>query len=245
MINAVIIEDEQPIIDGLKEMIKLFCPTVSIVGAAKTVTTAYALIQEVAPQLVFLDIQLENGSGFDLLDKLPNPTFQIIFITGFNNFAIKAFKYSAADYLLKPIDPQELQDSIQRLAPTNSPDNLSLQTLHKNSEQLENLLLKTQERYYLTKIEEIIYCKSEGNYTTFYLKGNQEIVVSKSIKYYTELFKDQPIYRVHQSFLINMKGVKQYDKKGYVHLTEGHIVPIAARRTDYFLGLLSDYTGFV
>ncbi len=244
MIDAVIIEDEQPIIDGLKEMIKLFCPTVNIVGAAKTVRTAYALIQEESPQLVFLDIQLENGSGFDLLDKIPSPTFQIIFITGFNNFAVKAFKYSAADYLLKPIDPQELQDSIQRLVPTNSQSNLSLQTLQKNSEQLENLLLKTQDRYYITKIEEIIYCKSEGNYTTFYLKGHQEVVVSKSIKYYTDLFKDQPIYRVHQSFLINMNWVRQYDKKGYVHLIEGHTIPIAARKTDYFLGLLSDYTGF-
>lgn len=245
MIRAVIIEDEQPIIDGLKEMIHLFCPTVEIIGEAKTVTTAYTLIKTVRPQLIFLDIQLESGNGFDLLDKLSNPTFQIIFITAFNNFAIKAFKYSASDYLLKPIDPQELQDSIQRLPDNSAFQKLPLQVLQKNSQKLENLLLKTQESYFVTKIQDIIYCQADGNYTTFYLREHQEIVVSKSIKYYTELFKDQPIYRVHQSYLINMKWVKRYDKKGYVHLENGYKVPVAARKADYFLKLLSDHTGFV
>lgn len=243
MINAVIVENEQLTIEGLKEMIALYCPSIAVLGVAKNVEAAYQLIEKVRPQLIFLDIQLDEGNGFDLLDKFKTLFFKVIFTTAFDKYAIKAFKYSAFDYLLKPIDPDDLLTSINRLREIKeTSQQLALQTLKSNKRQLENLLLKTQDSYFIIKVAHIIYCLSEGNYTTFYLKDQRKIMVSKPLKYYVELLEEQQIYRVHQSYLVNMNWVSRYDKSGYICLAEGHKVPIAVRKTAYFLKLLANYT---
>ncbi|MGB1242037.1 MAG: LytR/AlgR family response regulator transcription factor [Chitinophagales bacterium] len=243
MIEAVIVEDEQGTIEVIKDMLALFCPEVKVLGAAKSVGAAKVLILEKKPQLVFLDIQLKGGNGFQLLKEFQELPFKVIFITAFDNYAVKAFKYSAVDYLLKPIDPDELVDSIERISSNVERNSLPLQTLQKNVKSLENILLKTQESYHVVKIAEIIYCQSEGNYTTFFIKNGRKILVSKPLKYYTQLLAGREFYRIHQSYLINMKSIVRYDKTGYVYLEENHHAPVASRRTEYFLKLLNEFGG--
>lgn len=243
MIDAVIVEDELGTIEVIKDMLAMFCPQVKIVGAAQSVSEAYPLIVVKRPGLVFLDIRLKGSNGFQLLKKFKKLPFKVIFITAFDNYAVKAFKYSAVDYLLKPIDPDELVDSIERISAVSEMNELSWQTLKGNVESLENILLKTMESYHVVKISDIIYCQSEGNYTTFFIKGARKILVSKSLKYYTQLLSGRRFYRVHQSFLINLQWITRYDKTGYVHLEEGHRTPVASRRTEHFLTILNKFGG--
>ncbi len=243
MIEAVIVEDEQGTIEVIKDMLEMFCPQVKIVGTAQSVSEAYPLIVVKRPNLVFLDIQLKGSNGFQLLKKFQKLPFKVIFITAFDNYAVKAFKYSAVDYLLKPIDPDELVDSIERISTVSEVNELSWQTLQGNVKSLENILLKTMESYHVVKISDIIYCQSEGNYTTFFIKGARKILVSKPLKYYTQLLSGRRFYRVHQSFLINLQWIIRYDKTGYIYLEEGHRTPVASRRTEHFLAILNKFGG--
>jgi len=237
--KIVIVDDEQIIREGLEEMLALYCNNVELVGSSGSVKGAIELIKHTKPDLILLDIRIEGGSGFDVITGLGDIKPLVIFITAYEEYAIKAFKYSAIDYLVKPIDPDELEQAIDKASgQLNKVDNSilikSLQSALGSKALPEKLVLKTQESIHVVNIDDIIYCMSDGSYTHI-VTANQKIIVSKLIKEYTGLLKDHHFVRVHQSFLININKVLKFNKEGYVHLENDVSIPVAARRKEQFL----------
>lgn len=237
--NIVIIDDEKAIRDGLKEMVELYCEDVKVVGSGGSVSEAVILTKQLKPDALLLDIRIEGGSGFDVISQLGEVTPMIIFITAYEEYAIKAFKYNAVDYLVKPVDPEELEDALsratQRLSKNDNRQLMqSLQEALGNKQKPEKLVLRTQNNIHAVRINDIIYCMSDGAYTHVVL-ADQKIVVSKLIKEYTELLRDHGFIRIHQSYLINLNKMVKYNKEGYVHLESDVSLPVAARRKEQFL----------
>ena len=237
--KIVIIDDEQIIRNGLQEMLELYCQDVEVTGSCGSVKDAIATINQTKPDLVLLDIRIEGGSGFDVLAALGDRMPMVIFITAYEEYAIKAFKYSAIDYLVKPIDPDELETAIEKASGRLPKDDhsvllQSLQNALSAPGLPDKLVLKTQDSIHVVKIEDIIYCMSDGSYTHI-ITTDQKIVVSKLIKEYAEILKDHHFIRIHQSYLINMNRLVKYNKEGYVHLENAISLPVAARRKEQFL----------
>jgi two-component system LytT family response regulator len=244
--KAVIIDDEQNNIDNLQLLLTEYSPDVEVAATAKDAETGKQIIIGQQPELVFLDIQMPGKSGFDLLRELNNIDFEIIFVTAYQEFAIHAMKFSAVDYLLKPVDPKELQAAI-----TRAEKRVGLKSQNKQLENLINLLQKQQDkaghRIGLTtlketrfiKPDEIIRCESSNNYTTFYLNSNEEIVVSKPIYEYEQLLNGYGFIRCHQSHIINKQYVKSWVKElgGYILMSDDKQVPISRSKKD----LLKDF----
>lgn len=237
MIKTIIIEDEQNTLEVLKKMISLINTDIQIVGEARYVKDAVSLIEATQPKLVFMDIQLENGTGFDVLKQLNNINFKIIFTTAYNQYAIKAFKFNAVDYLLKPIDPKELKNAIeQAINSINQQENYNelLRQIEQQSE--NNIVLSTTEQKHIIPIKSIIHLEAEGAYTIF-ITNDKTIVTSKHLKYYQELLGDDFI-RCHQSHLVCKQKIKSIDKKGVLHLSNGDTVPVSRRNKMNILSLL-------
>ncbi|TAJ11677.1 DNA-binding response regulator [Marinilabiliaceae bacterium JC017] len=243
--KIVIVDDEKNIRNGLTDMLNLYCHDVEIMGTCGSVREAVDTITTTKPDLVLLDIRIEGGSGFDVITALGNNMPMVIFITAYEDYAIKAFKYNAIDYLVKPIDPDELEVAIEKASGRLSKEDHSL-LLNSLQQALcsqnlpEKLVLKTQESIHVVKIEDIIYCMSDGSYTHI-ITGDQKIVVSRLIKEYAELLKEHHFIRIHQSYLINMNKIVRYNKEGYVHLENSTSLPVAARRKEQFLNELERY----
>ncbi|MGB0879000.1 MAG: LytR/AlgR family response regulator transcription factor [Polaribacter sp.] len=237
--RIIIVEDEILLVNSLKNILSAECPFIEVVGVSDSVKEGTLLIAQEKPDLLLMDIELIDGNAFKLLDNLKtlNLQFKIIFITAYNEFAIKAFKYSAVNYLLKPIDRLELVETLQKLK-TETTTNIDV--LQSNYKELTKLLLKTQQSIHVVEIKDIIYCKSEGNYTIFYLKNKQEIVITKPIKHYEELLSNVGFCRVHQSYLININAVNTYLKNGFAVLSNQAEIPIATRRKEHFLKTLQN-----
>lgn len=235
--KTIIVEDEMLLVKSLKKILATHCPFIEVVGVVDSVKKGTLLIAEKKPDLLLMDIELIDGNAFNLLDNLKtlNHPFKIIFITAYNEFAIKAFKYSAINYLLKPINPLELVETLRKL---QTASNTNIEVLQSNYKKLSKLLLKTHKGIHIVEIKDIMYCKSEGNYTTFYLKNNQQIVITKPIKHYEELLSNKEFYRVHQSYLININYVVEYLKTGFAVLSNLKQIPIATRKKEYFLEAL-------
>ncbi|MBN1113650.1 MAG: response regulator transcription factor [Bacteroidales bacterium] len=240
--KIIVIDDEVVIRNSIANMLTLYCDDVEIIDTCGSVDSGIVSILKNKPDLVLLDIRIEGGTGFDIIKALGDKMPRLIFITAHEDYAIKAFKYNAIDYLVKPIDPDELEQAINKVSKIISKeDNYSilsnlLQEV-KNNKTPEKIVLKTQESIHIVKISDIIYCMSDGSYTNIITK-DKKIIVSTLIKEYTELLKEHMFIRVHQSYLINMNKVISYNKEGYVIL-EGNIsVPVAGRRKEYFLSEL-------
>ncbi len=240
MKRIAIIDDESHARQTLRTILNELCPQVSIVGEANGVLSGVQLIRQASPQCVLLDISMEDGSGFDLLDQFPHPDFKVIFTTAFDQFALKAFRYSALDYLIKPIVPNELKAAIEKL---------ETESLEQHVEKLKHLLavgkqpqvkkivLSTQEGLVFLPIEKIVRLESEGCYTTFYLLNNERHVVSKGLKEYEELLPEDSFFRIHQSHIVQRSFVRKVMKEdgGYVVMKDGSKVPLANRRRQAFM----------
>lgn len=230
-----------------KVIAKLF-PDLTVVGKAATVAEALLLIEETKPQLVFLDVMLNNESGFDLLQRLVNVSFETIFTTAHDEFAVKAFRFNALDYLLKPIDLDELEKAVEKAkAKLQSPLPPSLE-LFRNivdayrspSKKLNKLSVPTADGFLLLPLDEIIYCESFGNYTNFYLLHNKKIVSSYTLKEYDELLGDQQFFRAHKSHLVNLAHVSKYIKGegGTLLMSNGHEIEVSRRNKEALLKIL-------
>lgn len=250
MIRTVIIDDEDHIRDTLKKLLAGHCPQVVVEGEAGGVESGIRLIREVKPDLVLLDIQLNDGLGFGILDEfLPLP-FRVIFITAFDKYAVKAFRFSALDYLLKPVDPEELSAAVNRAA-EQSPGAfmLQLKALEDNmrslTRQRHKVILKTAEKIHLIETEQIVSCESSDNYTLFHLAGGERILVSRTLKEFEEMLAGQSFYRVHKSHLVNLAHIRQFEKQegGFVILTGDHKVPVASRKREELLALIEKLAG--
>ncbi len=240
MKRIALVDDEADARQLLRSMISSLCPDVEVCGEAGSVESAYVLIRQTQPHVVLLDISLEDENGFDLLDKFPHPTFQVIFTTAHDEFALKAFRYHALDYLLKPINPVELAQAIDRVKQEVIPNfqakisNLLESTRNK---QLNKITLNSQEGMVFLRLDQIIRIESEGSYSTFYLLNQERHVVSRPMREFEELLPKDLFFKLHQSHLINLAFVKKIlrEEGGYALMEEGCKVPIARRRKDEFL----------
>ena len=235
-----IIDDEPDAREALQILLKSYCPDIEICGEADSVESGYKLIRQTKPHCILLDISMEDGNGFDLLDKFPQPSFQVIFTTAFDEFALKAFRYHALDYLLKPINAVELAQTIDRVKIT-PPDDYSTRVGNllesARTRQLNKITLSSQEGILFLNLDQIVHLESEGSYTTFYLLNKDHHVVSRPMKEFETLLPEDEFFKIHQSHIINLSFVKKILKEdgGYVLMEDGFKAPIARRRKDEFL----------
>jgi two-component system LytT family response regulator len=250
MIKAVIVDDELNARENLSFLLNNYCSQVKIIGSAESVSEAIELIQTAKPDLVFLDIEIGEGNGFDVLEAIKNTSTEVIFTTAFNQYAIKAFKFSAIDYLLKPIDIDELKEAVQRAEERIKENKLNnrldflLSNLADNKDKkLRRIGLPIQGGIQFFALDEIIRLQSQSNYTTFYLTQNRKFLISKTLKEYDEMLCDQGFVRVHQSHLVNIDHVVQYQKAdgGYLILSDGSNIPLSKNYKDNFLIFLNKF----
>lgn len=236
MIKAVIIDDETCFRDMIRHLLFDYFPGVEIVGQADNVDEAVVLLEKHNPDLVFLDIEIIGGTGFHVLQKLKNRDFKLIFITAFNDFAIQAFKFSAIDYILKPINEFEFKAGVERaIQEIKRHDKQSpIENLFSNYTGAKNkrLVLKTLNEIHLIDTRELVRCHADNAYTTFMLVGGEQVVVSKGIGEYSDLLKDFGFARTHQSHLVNLNFVKKIDKSdgGFLIMKDNSKVPISVRQ---------------
>ena len=241
MINAIIIEDEPNGQELLRSLLGTYCPSIKIIGLASSVKEGIALIQKEEPDLVFMDYQIEGGNGFDILDAINKPGFKVIFITGYSEYAIKAIKYAALDYLLKPIDIDELIAAVGRidLEFTNYTDNYRVlkSTLSQAKSNLNQLIIPSNGEYRVINIEDISYIKAMQSYVEIWLNENIKYYSSDPLKHYEALLPAYNFFQVHKSYILNFKSVKSVDqgRGGEITLFSGDRIPIATRRKALFL----------
>ncbi|HEY0045735.1 MAG TPA: LytTR family DNA-binding domain-containing protein [Flavobacterium sp.] len=252
MITALLIDDDINLRNGMKSLLSRYAPEIKIIGEADSVESGVEAMQDLRPQVVFLDIQLGDGTGFDILEqtaaKTGKSSSHIVFITAHEQYAIKAFRFSALDFLLKPVDPEELEKVIGKInSVVNSNDyahiDLLLENIRKKVDNFKRIALSTSEGIHLFEVSDIIRCESEDNYTKFYIKNHKPILISKTLKDYEDLLKDHGFERIHQSHLINLSYMKSYIKKdgGYVVMADNSNIPISQRKKERLQELLKAF----
>lgn len=247
--RVLIIDNDSSIREGLSSLLKKLCPQISEISEADGVSTGLKAIDNLKPEIVFLDVEMDDGTGFELVQKLGNYNFQLIFITAHNKYAVNAFKFSAIDFLLKPIDPMDLVLSINKAISQKKNRDLEHQ-VKLLEESLQNInSLKIQDRkialndgnvIHYIKVNDIIYCQADGSYTVFHLMNSKKIMVSKLLKEYEDLFSDFSFLRTHHSYLINTSKISKFDKAdgGQLIMDENHSVPVSARKKEQVLDIL-------
>ncbi len=246
MIKTIIIDDEHYGRQSLQQALEKYCPEVEILQICESPEVGITAIKKLKPDLVFLDVQMPNMSGFDVLQKLSPIDFEVIFVTSYDQYAIKAIKFSAIDYLLKPLDVDDLIHAVQRTKENLQKNGKAqryqsvLHNINHASGKIEKLAVPTLDGIDFFETDDIIYCEADGSYTTLYFSGHQKQVISKNLKDFENLLTGSGFCRVHNSHLINMGHVQKYIKGdgGYVILTDDHHVDISRRKKDVFLGML-------
>lgn len=251
IIRALIVDDEAKSRNILQKLLITFCPNVQIIGIADSIDTAYQLFVKENPQLLFLDVEMPHGTGFDLLRRLPHQQFEVIFVTGFDHYALKAIKFHALDYLLKPIDIDELMQAVHKaaIALQKKEDTNRLRQLLSNldNEHLSthSIAIPTIDGREFIRIEQIIYCQAEGSYTWIYLDDKQKLLSSRNLGEYEKLLpraskiEKHSFFRIHYAQLINLFYIKKYNsRENYVQMSNGDKVNIAQRRKSGFWGLM-------
>ncbi|GJM33551.1 MAG: DNA-binding response regulator [Saprospiraceae bacterium] len=243
MKRIAIIDDESDARQSLKILINSLCPDVEICGEAGSVESGYILIRKSQPHGVLLDISMEDGTGFDLLDKFPNPSFQVIFTTAHDDFALKAFRYHALDYLLKPTNPVELAQAIDRVTvelPEDFPARISNLLESTRNGRLDKIALTSLEGMVFLHLDQIVHLESDGSYTTFYLLNQERHLISRPMKDFEDLLSEDGFFKLHQSHIVNLSFVKKIlrEEGGYALMEDGCKVPIARRRKEEFLEVM-------
>lgn len=240
-INAILIDDEPKALAILKNKIERFCSNVHVIGECQKPDEAIQLIKKRKPNLVFLDIAMPQKSGFDLLSEIPNPDFEIIFVTAFDEYAIEAINHCAIGYLLKPVDNQELIYSVIK-ATVNIEEKSALK---KNKQLVENLgvqtfqkkkiVIPTHDGLEFVEIKDIIFCEGSDGYTKIHFSEQKSILSSYSIGHFVKLLKSQDFYLIHKSYLINLNHIEKYLNEGFVILTNKHKLPISRNKRSEFI----------
>lgn len=247
--KILIVDNEAEPRSVLKEMVMAWTKGLHIIDEADGVATGVAKISSFKPDVVLLDVEMNDGLGFDLLKQVPGPSFQLIFTTAHNQYAIQAIKFSAIDYLLKPVDPVDLDAALQKAA-----GNIHSHTLHNQlavlMQQLDHrqdtqkqIVLKDVDKTYFVNINDILFCEAEGSYTKFYLTNAAPIFVSRNLRSYEELLAPSGFIRTHHSCLVNPAKIKIYDRKtdsGTLILEGGHSIPVSQRKKDFVIQFLEN-----
>lgn len=231
--KAIIIDDEESGRETLRQLLERFCPEVQIIATADSPTNGIAAIQEHTPDLVFLDVEMPGGTGFTVLEAFPTLHFHVVFVTAYQHYAMKAIKFSALDYLLKPVDVQELQKAVNKAAQVQSPQNLTM----ISKPHADSVAVPVEDGLVFLQPADILRCESDSNYTRCFLIGGQKMLVSRTLKEFEELLSPHDFLRVHNSHLINLRCVTRYvrGKGGYAVMRDGSEIEVSPRKRDEFL----------
>ena len=242
MLRAVIVDDEPDAVKFIESIIEEYCPNVEVVGKAYSARDGVKVISDSLPDLVFLDVQMPHGSGFDLLSSFQEKSFDVIFITAFNHYAIQAIKFSAVDYILKPINISEFIEAVNKVEMKRTSmeyQNLNYHALMENlkAPRPTKLAIPTAEGIEYLNTAEIIRLEADRSYTWFYMTGTRKYLVSRNLKEYQELLNEMNFFRPHNSHLINLEHVKKFVRHegGYIEMTDNSTVPISRGKRDLFL----------
>src|SRR5579863_1272773 len=243
MIRSILVDDEVNSLDALAILLNEYCPQVEVVARSASPQLALDLIRQLSPDLLFLDIEMPGCNGFELLAKLGAIPFQVIFTSGHDQYGIKAIKFSALDYILKPIDPQELvaavnKVQVQRHLPTPEQYELLLSQIHHRDLRLNKLAIPTNDGYVLLSVDQIVFCEANDNYTHFRLKGGKNIAACRTLKEVEEQLSEFPfLIRVHHSYLVNLNEVLRYvrGEGGYLVMNDGTSINVSRSRKEPLL----------
>lgn len=238
MIKAIIIDDVENARIGLRQDLDDYCPEVEVIGEADSVISGAKLLRESEADLVFLDIDLGDGSGFDLLQILSSPRFRVIFTTSSDAHAVQAFRFSAVDYLLKPIDPEELRIAVSKVSGVKG----SLEVLKENlSGGPQRMALNAQDKINVVRVEDIIRLESNGSYTLFFMTDGEQILVTRTLKEFDVMLGGSRFIRVHQSHLVNLDFIREFVKSdgGFLLLRDRTEIPVASRKRSHVMKVLN------
>jgi len=244
MIKAIIIDDEQHAIESLKYELSQNCPEVTMIGESTDAKNAIQLVNELKPNLLFLDIEMPWMSGFELLQKIDEISFEVIFVTAYDRYAIKAFKFSAIDYLLKPVNGKELKKAVSKVVSKKSDFNQNhlqalIQNLTQKEETLEKIVLPTVDGLEFVQVDQILRCESDSNYCRIILANGRSIYLAKTLKEIESLLVDHAFHRVHNSHLIAEQYILKYSNAegGHIEMNNGDLIPISRSKKNEFLNL--------
>jgi len=236
--RAVIVDDEKSARESLISLLSSDFGEIEIVGEADGVSAGVQLVEATNPELIFLDVQMLDGNGFDLLSRIDRSNIYVIFISAYDRFAITAIKFSAVDYLLKPVDSFDLSLALKKLKSTSQSNELKdkLDLLLSNIHKIEKIALPSLNGVEFVRLENIIRCESDNNYTNFYLKSGEKIVVSKTLKEFSDILENKGFFRTHKSHIINMIYLKKYIKGdgGIAVLEDGSQIVVSRRNKERF-----------
>nr|WP_321450753.1 LytTR family DNA-binding domain-containing protein [uncultured Carboxylicivirga sp.] len=245
LIKAIVVDDEPNNCLYLSKQLKKYCTQVEVCAMANNAAEGVQLIHQYQPDMVFLDIQMPGGNGFDLLESISERDFKVIFVTAYDQYAIKAIRYCAFDYLLKPINTIELQKAVDRVVAElkghKKESILQYETLkHNGAHSAKRIALPSAQRLLFVEVSDIIRCEAESNYTSIYLQSGAKEVVSKTLKEYEELLAEEGFIRVHQSHLVNVQMIQSYEKAdgGYLLMKDASQVPISRLRKEKVMEVL-------
>ena len=248
MIKAIIVDDEPYCCEALATLLERYCPEVKVADICHSGEAALSAIKEQKPQLLFLDIEMPQMNGFELLEKLPEINFELIFTTSYDQYAIRAIRFSALDYLLKPVDREELQKAVQKTitrlsSPLPQQLEILLQKINHSSVAVQKIALPTMEGLQMVALDTIISCSSDSNYTVFFLKNKQKIIVSRTLKDVEEMLNEHSFFRVHHSYIVNMNEINKYIKGegGYLIMSDGSSVDVSRSKKEFLLKRLLPY----
>lgn len=246
MHRILIIDDESAVRNVTRHIIESYVPDCKVVGEADSVGSGYSAIRELCPDIILLDIRMGDGTGFDLLKRFEDISFKIIFITAYEEYAILAIKFSAMDYLLKPISPDDLINAIRKAQGIMQQE--MAQQLYALKENLDpetvqrKILVKTFDNIYIIKLNELVCCESDQAYCRLHLKNGNTILASRQLKEFEEMLTPAGFFRIHKSFVINLNAVDHFEKAdgGFVVLENGMRVPVASRKREQFLKIIEN-----
>ena len=246
MIKTVIAANGSWILENVTKMVESCCPNLSVVAMVEGVKEGVGAINEHDPDIVILDTKLTDGSGFDLVRHFSKPDFKIIFLSSTLDYAVKAIKFSAVDYLIKPIDEEELAVAVNKAADMiRFEENLQQQALGKGIQNLntsQRLVIKTNDQVYVVNVDEIVRVEASSNYSVFYMDDGRKIMVSKALKEYEELLFENSFHRIHKSHMFNINKMSHFDRidGGFVVMSDGSRIPVASRKREMLLHLFDD-----
>ncbi|MCB0632239.1 MAG: LytTR family DNA-binding domain-containing protein [Saprospiraceae bacterium] len=247
MLTAILVDDMPAALDLLRTDIEARHPDLQVIGTAQSVVEAAKLLRKKQPDILFLDIMLGDGSGFDVLEIFPNIRSKIIFVTASDQYAIRAFKFAAIDYVLKPYSDDELGQAIARAKQQLQPDRERLDilknTLSAPDQKPNRISLHTLDKIIIVSLEDIIRCESDSNNTIFYFRKGERVLVTKTLKYFADMLKSCHFIRVHQSHLVNLEYIDAFIKTdgGYILMKNGDKIPVSVRKRPEIIELLSKY----
>ncbi|MBN8850582.1 MAG: DNA-binding response regulator [Sphingobacteriales bacterium 50-39] len=242
MLKAIIVDDEPDCSESLATMLRRYCPEVEVAAICNSGASALQEIPSHNPQLVFLDIEMPHMNGFEMIERLPEIGFELIFTTSYDQYAIKAIKFSALDYLLKPVDREELKIAVKKVTERHQPPlpqqlEILLQKFHQPATTNQRIAIPTLEGLLMVPIDSITHCQSDSNYTIFHLKNQQKITACRNLKEVEEVLEGRSFVRVHHSYLVNINEIQKYVKGegGYLIMSDGNHIDVSRSRKELLL----------